>query len=95
VLVSNHHVLPTVESARSSVVEFNVETTWDRLDLKPVAVDLDPDAGFATPPKRLRCGVAGVAAPSPAFGGLSQRKRRIGTKTRKLVHEPAYRWLDR
>lgn len=50
VLVSNHHVLPTVESARSALVEFNVETTWDRLDLKAVAVELDPDAGFATSP---------------------------------------------
>jgi hypothetical protein len=50
VLVTNHHVLPTRDAARSALVEFNVEVTWDRLDRTPVAVDLAPDAGVDTVP---------------------------------------------
>lgn len=47
-LVTNHHVLPTPAVAASASVELNYEVGEDGQGPQPLAVRLDPAAGFAT-----------------------------------------------
>ena len=47
-LVTNHHVIADPDAAKSAVVQMNVQKSPEGLDLQPVELRLDPDAGFAT-----------------------------------------------
>jgi endonuclease G len=47
-LLTNNHVLPTPQSARGGVVQFNYQCGLDGNMLGPVAFPLDPDAFFLT-----------------------------------------------
>lgn len=46
--LTNHHVLPTKDSARSAAIQFNYQKNLDGLDYEPVNFELDPDAIFKT-----------------------------------------------
>jgi V8-like Glu-specific endopeptidase len=46
--LTNHHVLGTVDEARTTIVQFNYQKDTDGRDFEPVNFELDPDAGFKT-----------------------------------------------
>ncbi len=58
ILITNHHVLPDIATARAAHIEFNYQTNELGTELTPVSYDLDPDApnGFATSPLDERGG---------------------------------------
>jgi endonuclease G len=47
-LMTNNHVLPTLQSAKGGVVQFNYQYGLDGNALAPVAFELDPDAFYLT-----------------------------------------------
>lgn len=55
-LITNHHVIPSEEAAKSAQVQFNVQKTLQGLDAKVEAYALNPEAGFATSPKESQGG---------------------------------------
>lgn len=49
-LITNHHVIPSVDVARSAQIQCNYQQTIASLDAPVESYTLDPDAGFATSP---------------------------------------------
>ena len=48
VLVTNNHVFPNAESAKTAIIQFNYQNNASGLDLEPINFSLDPDNGFQT-----------------------------------------------
>src|ERR671923_71987 len=60
-LLTNHHVLPDANSARSSVIEFNYQDGLDGRPLEPRLFPLDPDRFFLADEER-DCALVAVRA---------------------------------
>ncbi len=69
-LLTNHHVLPDAETARSSVIEFNYQDGVDGRPLLPQVLPLDPDRFFLADDDRdfALVAVAATAAELAPFG---------------------------
>lgn len=47
-LLTTHHVIETIEAARTATIQFNYQEHVSGRSYEPVSVALDPDAGFRT-----------------------------------------------
>jgi endonuclease G len=63
-LLTNHHVLPDTETARSSVIEFNYQDGVDGRPLLPLVFPFDPDSFFLADEERDFALVAVRATPA-------------------------------
>jgi endonuclease G, mitochondrial len=62
-LLTNHHVLPDPDAARSSIIEFNYQDGLDGKPLQPLVFPFDPDTFFLADRERDFALVAVRAAP--------------------------------
>lgn len=84
ILITNNHVLPSTEVARTARVEFNYQKNPQGLDEPVDAYDLDPDTTFATSPQEDQGGDDWTAVqvkgdPSAKWGTLALSRLPEGT----------------
>ncbi|MGW1672364.1 trypsin-like serine peptidase [Streptomyces sp. NPDC002324] len=84
-LLTNHHVLPDVEAARQSFVEFDAQVTVDNASQPATRLELDPD-GFFAADQRLDFALVRVA-PGPDLrpAGQTFGWNRLSAQKGKLV----------
>jgi endonuclease G, mitochondrial len=72
-LLTNHHVLPDAETARSSVIEFDYQDGLDGRPLHPQVFELDPDRFFLASEER-DCALVAVRAEAGALAGYGYNR---------------------
>lgn len=75
-LITNHHVIPSADAARSARVQFNYQQTVDLRDAPVAEFTLAPDEGFATSPTREHdwTAVRVRGHPNEQWGALTLRR---------------------
>lgn len=87
IIITNNHVLPDIETARTCAVQFNYQRNMDGMDLKVHSFKTDPDQGFATSPKDKYDWTA-VKLKEDAnkkWGALSLKKNEINKNDRVTI----------
>lgn len=73
-VITNHHVIPTVQAAESAVVQCNYQKTLSRLDAPVVEFKLDPAAAFSTSAADDWTAVRVAGDPNADWGALPLHK---------------------
>lgn len=88
-LVTNNHVLPSADVARTSKAEFNYQKTIGGLDATVDAYELDPDTGFATSKENDWSAVRLKGDPAATWGALELKPATIAkSDTVNIIQHP-------
>lgn len=90
ILLTNNHVLPDANTAKTAVAQFNYQQTADGLDEKVVEMKLKPDDFFMTSKNNDWAAVRVAGNPKKDWGTLSLRPAKLGKNDRvNIIQHPA------